>query len=142
MSSCGKFCPIDTDVNSSCPCNAQFWYLPSLPFLPESLFVPIATSAGSAGRPAVVTSGTKPGSWPERTKSLIVVTLKLGLQESDKSIELPPNLRERHNCVHENWRYTPGPHQCEECYHNLPRYIFECRQCRILACSRCRRNRL
>lgn len=90
MSSCGKFCPIDTDVNSSCPCNAQFWYLPSLPFLPESLFVPIATSAGSAGRPAVVTSGTKPVLWPERTKSLIVATLKLGLQESDKLIELPP----------------------------------------------------
>lgn len=52
------------------------------------------------------------------------------------------HLRERHNCVHEKWRYTPGPHQCEECYHNLPEYIFECRQCRILACNRCRRNRL
>ena len=52
------------------------------------------------------------------------------------------HLRERHNCVHENWGFVRGPHQCEECYHTLPQYIFECRQCRILACNRCRRNRL
>lgn len=52
------------------------------------------------------------------------------------------NLRERHNCTHENWRYVSGSHRCEECYYVLPRYIFECRQCQILACQRCRRNRL
>ncbi|KIW21806.1 uncharacterized protein PV07_12768 [Cladophialophora immunda] len=51
-------------------------------------------------------------------------------------------LRDRHNCAHQTWRYIPGPHQCEECYFHLPKYIFECRQCRILACNRCRRNRL
>lgn len=52
------------------------------------------------------------------------------------------NLRERHNCTHERWVYVRGGNQCEECYQNLPQYIFECRQCRILACNRCRRNRL
>lgn len=59
-------------------------------------------------------------------------------QQVNQAIE---HLRNRHNCDHTNWRYVPGPHQCEECYHNLPHYIFECRQCRILACNRCRRNR-
>lgn len=52
------------------------------------------------------------------------------------------NLRERHDCTHENWRFRPGQYRCEECHHTLPSYIFECGQCRILACNRCRRNRL
>jgi hypothetical protein len=60
-------------------------------------------------------------------------------QQVDRVIE---HLRERHHCEHGSWRYVPGPHQCEECYYNLPQYIFECRQCRIMACNRCRRNRL
>lgn len=52
------------------------------------------------------------------------------------------HLRERHECTHETWNYTAGPHQCEECYHQLSQYIFECQQCRILACNRCKMNRL
>lgn len=52
------------------------------------------------------------------------------------------NLRERHECTHDSWSYVRGPHRCEECYHQLPQYIFECRQCHIQACNRCRRNRL
>lgn len=52
------------------------------------------------------------------------------------------NLRTRHECDHEKWKYVGGRHQCEECSHTLPSYIFECRQCQIRACNRCRRNRL
>ncbi|KAF6238631.1 hypothetical protein HO173_003137 [Letharia columbiana] len=37
-----------------------------------------ATPAGSAGRPVHVTSGTKIGSWPERTKSSLAANLKSG----------------------------------------------------------------
>ncbi|EEA18499.1 IBR finger domain protein [Talaromyces marneffei ATCC 18224] len=51
-------------------------------------------------------------------------------------------LRENHECEHGKWRYVHGRHQCEECSHVLPKYIFECRQCRLRACNRCRRNRL
>jgi hypothetical protein len=51
-------------------------------------------------------------------------------------------LRTRHNYNHPSWRYTQGSHQCEECLHNLPEYIFECQQCRLQVCNRCRRNRL
>lgn len=35
-----------------------------------------------------------------------------------------------------------GVHECEECNNTLPLFIYECRQCRILACRRCRFNRL
>lgn len=52
------------------------------------------------------------------------------------------NLRLRHLCDHQSWKYVRGPYQCEECYHQLPSYIFECRQCNIQACNRCKLNRL
>jgi len=52
------------------------------------------------------------------------------------------NLRDRHNCDHETWQYVRGRHLCEECRDTLPSYIFECQQCNIQACNRCRRNRL
>jgi hypothetical protein len=48
----------------------------------------------------------------------------------------------RHHCEHESWQFVRGEHRCEECYHTLPSYIFECRQCNIQACNRCRKNRL
>lgn len=51
-------------------------------------------------------------------------------------------LRENHECTHDRWKFVRGPHRCEECSHRLPQYIFECRQCRLQACNRCRRNRL
>lgn len=51
-------------------------------------------------------------------------------------------LRENHECDHGRWRRVLGAHQCEECLHNLPQYILECRQCRIRACNRCKWNRL
>ncbi|KAL4948364.1 hypothetical protein BDW69DRAFT_176625 [Aspergillus filifer] len=56
--------------------------------------------------------------------------------------ELVQELLENHECDHHQWRFIPGSHTCEECYHRLPQYIFECRQCRLRACWRCRRNRL
>ncbi|KAH9223443.1 hypothetical protein DL95DRAFT_420154 [Leptodontidium sp. 2 PMI_412] len=52
------------------------------------------------------------------------------------------DLLERHECDHGSWRWVRGPHECEECRHDLPEYIFECRRCHIRACNRCRRNRL
>jgi hypothetical protein len=52
------------------------------------------------------------------------------------------NLIANHECEHTSWRSLDGSHQCEECFDILPNYIYECRQCRILACRRCRYNRL
>lgn len=56
--------------------------------------------------------------------------------------EIAEQLRRDHECDHDRWRYVGGRHECEECHHTLPQYIFECRQCRLRACNRCRRNRL
>ncbi|KAG8630647.1 hypothetical protein KVT40_002266 [Elsinoe batatas] len=55
---------------------------------------------------------------------------------------LAEQLRVNHDCEHENWRYIRGEHNCEECRHTLPQYIFQCRGCRMHACWRCRRHRL
>ncbi|RSL65567.1 hypothetical protein CEP53_003621 [Fusarium sp. AF-6] len=52
------------------------------------------------------------------------------------------NLIENHECTHERWRGRPGPRECEECLDVMPLFIYECRQCRIMACRRCRYNRL
>ncbi|CAK1357497.1 unnamed protein product [Cercospora beticola] len=56
--------------------------------------------------------------------------------------EAMAHLRNNHACTHDNWKYRKGRHQCEECRHVLREYIFECRQCSLQACNRCRRNRL
>lgn len=56
--------------------------------------------------------------------------------------EAVEHLRINHQCDHDKWRWVKGRHQCEECYHVLPQYIFECKQCQLQACNRCRRNRL
>jgi hypothetical protein len=63
-------------------------------------------------------------------------------QQNARVAAVVENLRTRHNCDHEQWRYVRGQAQCEECYHTLPSYIFECQQCNTQACNRCRRNRL
>ncbi|KAJ2894594.1 hypothetical protein MKZ38_007392 [Zalerion maritima] len=52
------------------------------------------------------------------------------------------NLAENHQCDHLGWRNRQGRHRCEECHDTLPTFIYECTQCRILACWRCRYNRL
>ncbi|KAH0334986.1 hypothetical protein KCU81_g9228, partial [Aureobasidium melanogenum] len=56
--------------------------------------------------------------------------------------QIREDLRRNHECDHERWTCHRGRHRCEECNHMLPHYIFECRQCHIRACQRCRRNRL
>ncbi|KAI0192264.1 hypothetical protein EV127DRAFT_44899 [Xylaria flabelliformis] len=52
------------------------------------------------------------------------------------------NLRQNHECDHEHWHYRSGRHRCSQCHDRLPNYIYDCQQCHILACRRCRYNRL
>ncbi|KZT10448.1 uncharacterized protein LAESUDRAFT_721807 [Laetiporus sulphureus 93-53] len=51
-------------------------------------------------------------------------------------------LRVDHDCHHEGWKYRRGGGRCESCHHDLPFYLFQCNGCAMLACNRCRRNRL
>ncbi|KAK3493427.1 hypothetical protein B0T13DRAFT_490167 [Neurospora crassa] len=52
------------------------------------------------------------------------------------------HLLENHECDHARWKGRGGRFQCEECHDWLPQFIYECQQCRLLACRRCRFNRL
>lgn len=52
------------------------------------------------------------------------------------------DLNDNHECDHLRWSNRAGPRQCEECYDVMPSFIYECRQCHIMACRRCRRHRL
>ncbi|KJZ69494.1 hypothetical protein HIM_11111 [Hirsutella minnesotensis 3608] len=45
-------------------------------------------------------------------------------------------------CSRHQWRLSKGQHQCEECDETSAHYAFECCRCHILACRRCRFNRL
>lgn len=64
------------------------------------------------------------------------------VERNDRIAEAVEHLRTHHACTHDKWRYRKGRHQCEQCRHVLKEYIFECRQCSLQACNRCRRNRL
>ncbi len=52
------------------------------------------------------------------------------------------NLIQNHECHHINWTSRPGEHLCEGCNVTLPIFIYECLRCGIMACRRCRYNRL
>ncbi|KAG7048394.1 IBR finger domain-containing protein [Colletotrichum scovillei] len=52
------------------------------------------------------------------------------------------NLVAHHECLHDTWMRRNGSFRCEECRDRLPEYIYECAQCRIHACHRCRHNQL
>ncbi|EHK18242.1 uncharacterized protein TRIVIDRAFT_159594 [Trichoderma virens Gv29-8] len=52
------------------------------------------------------------------------------------------DLVQNHQCLHQRWRSRRGAFRCDECHDRMPDYIYECRDCRILGCRRCRYNRL
>ncbi|KAI0513282.1 hypothetical protein F5B22DRAFT_247586 [Xylaria bambusicola] len=52
------------------------------------------------------------------------------------------DLRYNHECNHQRWFGRAGPQECEECHDLMPIFIYECRQCHIMACRRCRYHRL
>ena len=117
-----------TNVCPSCPCGAQFCYVCGERW--KTCPCDQWNEARLLARAQQVVAREQPRNPAPAAEQLVQV---------QQAVE---NLRDRHNCTHESWRWVRGPNQCEECYHNLPRYIFECRQCRIRACNRCKRNRL
>ncbi|KAL8376012.1 hypothetical protein RB595_007224 [Gaeumannomyces hyphopodioides] len=52
------------------------------------------------------------------------------------------NQRQNHNCRNHIWRRATGAFNCDQCGQHLREYIFECQQCQVVACRRCRLNRL
>ncbi|KAI9457930.1 hypothetical protein HD554DRAFT_2029818, partial [Boletus coccyginus] len=56
--------------------------------------------------------------------------------------EMMERLRVDHDCDHTQWHYRKGGGICQTCGHHLPIYLLRCQGCEILACKRCRHNRL
>ncbi|KII92508.1 hypothetical protein PLICRDRAFT_104254, partial [Plicaturopsis crispa FD-325 SS-3] len=56
--------------------------------------------------------------------------------------EAMDHLRENHECEHSVWRYRHGGGHCVTCNDHLPKYLLRCAGCNLLACRRCRQNRL
>ncbi|TFK33088.1 hypothetical protein BDQ12DRAFT_658383 [Crucibulum laeve] len=56
--------------------------------------------------------------------------------------EMTRTLRNNHDCVGHAWRRRSGGGRCEECRFHLPDYLMICRNCSVLVCLRCARNRL
>lgn len=52
-------------------------------------------------------------------------------------------LRTNQECRHvDTWAYIEGGGKCEECNDYLRLYLYRCRVCHLMACRRCRYNRL
>ncbi len=129
-----SFCPLNGDrimltcACIACRCGAQFCYI-----------------CGATWKTCLCDQ------WNEErllTRANAIVDRDVGARQLDdgrRATQLErerQNLIENHQCRHLDWRSRGGSHQCEECYDVLPRYIFECLQCRLMACRRCRYNRL
>ncbi|KAF9552090.1 hypothetical protein CPC08DRAFT_823074 [Agrocybe pediades] len=56
--------------------------------------------------------------------------------------DVAQNLRTNHECFRHNWKYRDGGGRCETCNFLLPKFLLLCRNCAMLACVRCTRNRL
>ncbi|KAI1171298.1 hypothetical protein F4777DRAFT_565982 [Nemania sp. FL0916] len=71
-----------------------------------------------------------------------VVVQPLAANRRQRIQTIAQNLRYNHECDHDRWIGRGGPQICEECHDIMPLFIYECRQCQILACRRCRYHRL
>ncbi|RYP46725.1 hypothetical protein DL768_007115 [Monosporascus sp. mg162] len=64
-------------------------------------------------------------------------------QEFEARLErLAQHLAAHHECEHALWGEQRGPRTCEECGDEMPLFIYECQECHIMACRRCRYHRL
>ncbi|THY93488.1 hypothetical protein D6C93_05612 [Aureobasidium pullulans] len=130
----------------SCPCGAQFCYVCGFPWNPRTCDCPQWDELRLEERAAQI-ANRDPHHRLYRPPQGAVDNTQLAVPGHPPDYErlvnqIRDNLEANHECDHEKWRWINGPHRCEECNFQLPNYIFECRQCRIRACWRCRRNRL
>ncbi|TDL23948.1 hypothetical protein BD410DRAFT_129824 [Rickenella mellea] len=79
---------------------------------------------------------------------------QVGDHQFDGGVQRPPVAREvlvrdaaerlrfNHGCQNVQWLAVLGAGQCQNCLDNLSRSLLQCSECQMLACVRCRRNRI
>ncbi|KAL0944541.1 IBR finger domain-containing protein [Colletotrichum truncatum] len=127
--SCRRVVELDHGCNHmTCPCHAEFCYVCGLKW--KTCTCP---------------------QWNEErlyARANAIANRNAGFQQFDAGRQArvvereAQNLMQNHECTHMSWRSRSGSFTCEECHDTLPTFIYECRQCRIRACRRCRFNRL
>ncbi|KIK92810.1 hypothetical protein PAXRUDRAFT_551814 [Paxillus rubicundulus Ve08.2h10] len=113
---------------------AGWWQAAAVPTpAPQPRPQPRATPTPTAVRSPVSSSGQARSSVADAPKETVRQRMVRETME---------RLRVDHDCNHGRWRFRRGGGRCETCGHNLPHYLFRCEGCEMLACNRCRRNRL
>lgn len=129
---CGRVVELDHGCNHmTCPCGAQFCYVCGQQWTnPKSCACPQWNEERLYSRAHVIVNRDPNAQFLDDHR-------RAALLERARR-----NLVEHHECTHPSWASRSGSHRCEQCRDVLPIFIYECRRCRILACRRCRYNRM
>ncbi|TFK86413.1 hypothetical protein K466DRAFT_550427 [Polyporus arcularius HHB13444] len=103
--------------------------------------VPSASSSSSNWRSSVVRpSGSSRTTAATREQTEVEPSKKR--ERQDLVQQWVERLRVNHDCNHDAWKYRRGEGSCEVCHDHLRLYLFRCNGCELMACRRCRWNRL
>ncbi|KAK8121487.1 hypothetical protein PG999_005607 [Apiospora kogelbergensis] len=150
---CWRLVELNTGCNHmTCPCGFHFYYQCGLRWKTcecaqwdETRLYERAVQIDQRNQPAQRPAAQ--GNLPAQ-RDAVVVEQALAVEAMQAHAQerrvqaLVQNLRVNHECEHERWFGRGGPRECEECGDVMPLFIYECRQCHIMACRRCRYNRL
>lgn len=126
MYSLARLCMMLILCNHSCRCRAEFCYRCSVPW--KGCTCPLWEEGRLINRAAEIDQRHNGDNEDP--------------QQGERIDRIMDNLREIHDCNHEQWRRIRGRFQCEMCDDVLPYFIYECGQCQTMACQTCKFNRL
>ncbi|RKF53905.1 putative ibr finger domain-containing protein [Erysiphe neolycopersici] len=125
---CRCMIELDTGCNHmTCPCGTQFCYVCSERW--KTCECPQWDEGLLLARPEDMNHDLLPQ-----------MVIDLEHEVFDEVADATEVVRLQESCFHGDWRWLRGRHRCQECFHQLPTYIFECGLCSYRACNRCRRN--
>lgn len=127
---------------SSCRCGSQFCYLCGTPYVLNYRGILAKQCHCAEWDEHRLLERAEEIDGRDHVDQVLVDDVAVANAHAERINRIMQNLRENHECDHLRWRGRPGPRECEECGDEMPLFIYECRQCNIMACRRCRYNRL